>query len=70
MKVSFSGLIAAPYTPFRSDGELALDVIPKQAALVEHNEMAGAFICGTTGEFASLSTVERRLIAENWISAK
>jgi N-acetylneuraminate lyase len=65
-----SGLIAAPHTPFRSDGSVALDVIPLQARLLAHNGVSGAFICGTTGEGPSLTSEERRQIAEAWMAAR
>ena len=65
-----SGLIAAPHTPFRPDGAVALDVIPLQARLLAHNGVSGAFICGTTGEGASLTSTERRQVAEAWARAK
>lgn len=65
-----SGLIAAPHTPFRRDGTLALDVIPQQARLLAHNGVTGAFICGTTGEGPSLTGEERRQVAEAWLAAR
>lgn len=65
-----SGLIAAPHTPFRPDGAVALDVISQQARLLAHNGVTGAFICGTTGEGASLTSEERRHVAEAWVAAK
>ena len=68
MQPILQGLVAAPYTPFRANGDLLLDVIPRQAALLSHNAVSGAFICGTTGEGQSLSTDERRQVAEAWRS--
>jgi N-acetylneuraminate lyase len=65
-----SGLIAAPHTPFRSDGSIALDVISRQARLLAHNGVAGAFICGTTGEGPSLTSDERRAVVEAWVAAR
>lgn len=65
-----TGLIAAPHTPFRPDGSVALDVIPPQARLLAHNGVAGAFVCGTTGEGASLTGEERRNVVEAWVAAK
>lgn len=61
-----SGLIAAPYTPFNSDGSLHLEQID---SLVEHaaaSGLAGVFPCGTTGEFPSLTLAERRQVSERW----
>ena len=66
MKDRLNGLIAAPFTPFKRDGELALDVIAKQAALLSRNGVDGAFVCGTTGEGYSLTMDERIQIAAEW----
>lgn len=65
-----TGLIAAPFSPLRADGELNLAVIPRYAAHLARDSVRGAFICGTTGEGASLTTEERKKIAEAWISAR
>ena len=65
-----TGLIAAPHTPFRLDDSIALDVVPQQARLLAHNGVKGAFICGTTGEGSSLSSEERRRLAEAWVAAR
>lgn len=65
-----TGLIAAPHTAFRADGELALDAIALQARLLAHNRVNGAFVCGTTGEGASLTGEERRRVVEAWAAAK
>jgi N-acetylneuraminate lyase len=60
------GLVAAPHTPFKPNGELSLGVVRAQARLLENNDVRGAFICGTTGEGSSLTDGERRLVAEAW----
>ena len=65
-----TGLIAAPHTPFHPDGTVALDVISRQAALLAHNRVAGAFVCGTTGEGPSLTSEERRKVVEAWVAAR
>lgn len=64
-----TGLISAPFTAFHSDGSLNLSLIEKQAASLIANGVAGAFVCGTTGEGASLTTAERMQVAERWQSA-
>jgi len=61
--------IAAPFTPFTPNGELALSVVEEQADLLAHNDVAGAFVAGTSGECMSLTTAERRALAETWIKA-
>ncbi len=63
----FTGLIAAPFTPFHTDGSLALDVIPEQAAQLVADGVSGAFVCGSTGEGASLTIDERKQVAEAWV---
>lgn len=65
-----TGLIAAPHTPFRPDGSLASEMISPQARLLAQNGVAGAFICGTTGEGASLTSDERRKVVEGWVAAR
>lgn len=64
-KNSFS-LIAAPHTPMEGDGALALDRIPALAAHLARDGVTGVFVAGTTGEGQSLTTDERRLVAEKW----
>jgi len=63
------GLIAATYTPFASDGSLSLEVIAPYAELLRSNGVKAAFVCGTTGEFSSLTVTERMHLAEAWICA-
>lgn len=63
------GLIAAPFTPFREDGKLALETIPFQVAGLVANGVSGAFVCGSTGEGASLTIGERQIVAEHWMAA-
>jgi N-acetylneuraminate lyase len=64
-----TGLVAAPHTPMREDGRIKLNVIPAQAGRLIADGVAGAFICGSTGEGSSLTTSERRQIAEQWRKA-
>jgi N-acetylneuraminate lyase len=61
-----TGLIAAPYTAFQPDGSLNLALIEKQAASLISNGVAGAFVCGTTGEGVSLTISERMQLAQRW----
>lgn len=60
------GLIAAPFTPFNSDGSLNLSVIPSYYKMLKANKVTGAFICGSTGEGVSMSTSEKKYVAEAW----
>jgi N-acetylneuraminate lyase len=60
------GLIAAPFTPFHTNGTLNLDLIPNYYAFLKANGVKGAFICGSTGEGVSLSIQEKKSVAEAW----
>lgn len=60
------GLVAAPFTPFHPDGSLHLGPIHSYARHLERSGVVGAFVCGTTGEGASLTAAERRAVAERW----
>jgi N-acetylneuraminate lyase len=60
------GLVAAPFTPFKKDGEVAVAVIEKLAASLVANKVVGAFVCGTTGEGVSMTIAERMKVAERW----
>jgi N-acetylneuraminate lyase len=67
MQTRFRGLIAAPFTPFRPDLSINLEVIPAYARLLRNNGVSAAFICGTTGEGLSLNQAERMQVAEAWM---
>lgn len=69
MHEHIEGLIAAPYTPMTADGEVDPDRIDAYAALLVRGNLAGAFVCGTTGEGLSLSQAERMAVAERWVRA-
>lgn len=62
-----SGLIAAPYTAFHADGDLNLDMIEKQASVLVEHGVAGAFVCGSTGEGMSMTLDERMRVAARWV---
>lgn len=66
MMKRLEGLIAAPFTPFNSDGSLNLSVIPSYYKMLKANKVTGAFICGSTGEGVSMSTSEKKYVAEAW----
>lgn len=70
MKFPLPGLVAAPFTPFRADGELALDVVPQLARALAANGVIGAFVCGTTGEGSSMTNDERFRVTEAWVKAR
>ena len=62
-------LIVAPFTPMDSKGEINLEVIGQYASYLIDSKISGAFVCGTTGEGPSLTTEERKMILEKWISS-
>ena len=59
-------LIAATYTPMKKDTSMNLGVIGTYGAFLKNNKVAGAFINGSTGDFASLTIDERKLLVEAW----
>lgn len=69
LKKRYKGLIAASFTPFNKDGGLALEKIPGLVDFSINNGLNGLFICGSTGEFASMTTEERMMTAEAYIKA-
>jgi len=60
------GLIAAPFTPMHKDGSLNLAIIPAYYQMLKANRVTGAFICGSTGEGVSMTTSEKKQVAEAW----
>jgi N-acetylneuraminate lyase len=60
------GLVAAPFTPMHEDGLLNLALIPEYYQFLKYNKVTGAFICGSTGEGASLTMQEKKDIAQAW----
>lgn len=65
----FTGLIAATFTPFDSKDEVNFDLIPKLIDHLHRNEIAGIYICGSTGEGPSLTMEERKAVAAAHIEA-
>jgi N-acetylneuraminate lyase len=61
------GLIAAPFTPMNEKGEFKPETIEIYAERLKEFGLTGAFVCGTTGEGASLTTEERKAVLEEWI---
>ena len=65
-----TGLIAATYTPMHDDGSLKLETVDILAERLVTDGVNGAFLCGTTGEFASLTLDERKRVCERWTSVR
>jgi N-acetylneuraminate lyase len=64
-----TGLVAATFTPFSSEGTLDLSPIPTYAQILHREGLAGVFISGTTGECPSLTTAERKQLTEAWVKS-
>lgn len=63
------GLIDAPFTPFRQNGDVNLEPIPAYARMLAENGLKGVFINGSSGEGYMLTSEERMQIAEAWMKA-
>lgn len=63
------GMVAATFTPMDKNGEINLSAIDKYADWVASTPIKGVFVCGTTGEFSSLTIAERKMILEKWITS-
>lgn len=63
------GLIPAVHTPMRDNGDLNLDIVPDVADMLIGDGVGGMFVCGTTGEFPSLTADERKATAAAYIAA-
>jgi N-acetylneuraminate lyase len=59
--------VAAAHTTFNSDGELVLSGVAKQAEHLRSVGVSGVLVAGSTGEGSSLTTLERRQLAERWV---
>lgn len=67
MKIKhLEGLIAAPFTPMDNNGEINISIIPSYYAFLKGNGVTGAFICGSTGEGVSMTSKEKKAVAEAW----
>jgi N-acetylneuraminate lyase len=67
MKIKqLQGLIAAPFTPFDSNGKLDISQIPAYYTFLKSNGITGAFINGSTGEGVSISLEEKKSVAQAW----
>jgi dihydrodipicolinate synthase/N-acetylneuraminate lyase len=67
--VDWRGYFAAVPTPFNEDGSLALDLLRELLDFYVGQGLHGVLVNGTTGEWFSQSTEERRLVAETAIEA-
>ncbi len=63
------GICAATHTPFHDDGSLNLTAVERQRDHLLSRGVTQVFIGGSTGESHSVSTAERRALAERWMAA-
>jgi N-acetylneuraminate lyase len=68
-KNHLEGLIAAPFTPFHANGSLNIDLVPDYYNFLKRNGVAGAFICGSTGEGISMTMDEKIMLIDAWAAA-
>ncbi len=64
-----SGLLSAPFTPMYPDGSINFSKVPDVVNLLIDNKVKGMFVCGSTGEGPSLTTEERKQLAEAFVKA-
>lgn len=64
-----TGLVPATFTPMNEDGRLNLDHVAPIVERMIGFETSALFVCGTTGESASLSTPERKATLEAFVDA-
>ncbi len=68
--MKLKNLIAATFTPMQQDQSLNLDIIKDYGSFLKRNKVTGAFVNGTTANFVSLSTVERKNVIDAWAKDK
>ncbi len=70
MLMPIKDIIAATYAPLKKDNTLNLDITGDYGEFLKRNEVAGAFVNGTTGDFTSLTVLERKFIVDAWSNNK
>ncbi|QEG42878.1 dihydrodipicolinate synthase family protein [Roseimaritima ulvae] len=66
---ALTGLIAATYTPMDAQGGLRLEQIDSMVEYLLGQGITGLYVCGSTGEGMSLTTEERKHVAQRYIQA-
>jgi N-acetylneuraminate lyase len=64
-----TGLVAPVFSPLSSLGQLNLSAIPGNAAFLNSTGVKWIFTAGSTGESVDLTLLERKALAEAWITA-
>lgn len=65
----FSGLMAAPFTPFTPKGEINPEIIPAYTEKLVSDGLKGVFVCGSNGEGPNMTMEERMLTAKAFTEA-
>jgi N-acetylneuraminate lyase len=69
MKVEkIKGLIAAPFTPMKENGDINPALIKEYASKLKKDGLSGVFVCGTTGEGMFMTLDERKQVAAEWVN--
>ena len=63
----YNGIVAATVTPTHNDGKINLHVIPHYITFLISSGVQAVYVNGSTGEWCSFSTEERKLLAEAWL---
>lgn len=69
MNHRLSGIIPATYTPMTEAGDIDLDAIVPMTERLLNDGVDGLYVCGSTGESVSLSSMERKQVAGAFIDA-
>lgn len=68
-QAKLTGLIAATYTPMDAGGEIHLGQIGPMVDYLAEHQVDGLYVCGSTGEGISLTSAERRSVAQAFVEA-
>jgi len=69
MEFSFKGLVAAPFTPMKDNGDIDVSKVSAYAKHLGTHGVKAVFVNGTTGEgVLSLSIAERKTMLETWVA--
>nr|XP_011424453.2 N-acetylneuraminate lyase-like isoform X2 [Crassostrea gigas] len=68
-KFKVTGSVAAPFTPFRDNGEINFDKFEEYANYLRNHHFQYAFVNGTLAEGMSMTLEERKKSAEAWVKA-
>jgi 4-hydroxy-tetrahydrodipicolinate synthase len=67
MSSPLRGVLTALATPFAPDGEIDTSALRRLVDRIIDGGVQGVVACGSTGEFAAMSSTERRLVVETVI---